>query len=61
MRETIEKRNFTETEFQKLLEICAADPQGPRTLNGVLWFYVRIARRLRKQLDEQLDPASHDD
>jgi hypothetical protein len=54
LREDLEKCRFTETRFQNLLAVCKADSKGPRTLNGVIRFYILLQRDLKRQLDEQL-------
>jgi hypothetical protein len=59
LREDLEKCRFAETRFQNLLAACKADPKGPRTLRGVIRFYILLQRDLKRQLDEQLDPRSH--
>ena len=57
LREDLEKCCFTETRFQNLLAVCKADPNGPRTLHGVIRFYFLLQRDLKRQLDEQHRPS----
>ena len=52
--EGLEKCRFTETRFQNLLAVCKAHPKGPRTLQGVIRFYILLQPDLKRQLDEQL-------